>query len=105
MPEINGKQVIFKDTLAAAEWWPLMPALAAMEGKDGQAVMDALNWSTVCAMIAAAVKSWEFGGEPSNPEAVGGLDVFSELMPLIVAISQLVGQKASRLGESASAST
>jgi len=99
MPEINGKQVIFKDTLAAVEWWPLMPALSAMAGKSGFEIMAVLDWPTVCQMVAGAVKSWEFDGDPGDPAAVGKLHNFRELVPLLGAISRLVGEQASDLGE------
>lgn len=99
MPEINGKQVIFKDTLAASEWWPLMPALQAMAGKSGSEILAALDLATVCALVKGAVKSWEFEGEPGNADDVGKLDTFTELIPLIREISQLIGKRTQRLGE------
>ena len=105
MAEINGKQVIFKDTLAASEWWPLLPTLQAMAGKSGGEILSMLELPTVYKMVAGAVKSWEFDGDPSNAEDVGKLDTFKELIPLIGAISQYVGKRTSSLGESGGEST
>jgi len=92
MPEINGKQVIFRDTLPASIWWPLMPKLA--EAEKSANPIAVLDLPTICQMIAGSVKSWEFAGEPSDPEAVGALDTFTELAPLIKMVTQRITERA-----------
>lgn len=90
MPEINGKQVILVSTFESSKWWPLMPKLAELG--TGKNWLEVLDWATVCALVDAAVKSWEFDGEPSDPNAVGKLDVFAELTPLVTEIALLIKQ-------------
>lgn len=89
MPEINGKMVILRRKLPAKHWWPLLPKLSKM-GEKGVNPLDVLDWPTVCAMVAGGVESWEFEGEPADPEAVGALDTFVELTPLVAAIAGLI---------------
>ena len=102
MPTINGKQVIFFDKMPSSVWWPLLPKIAelAQVGKP----LTALGFDDICKMVAGSVRSWEFEGDPTDPEAVSKLDPFVELLPLIRAIDQVVGERMPS-GEAASAST
>ena len=102
MPEINGKQVIFLERFPSNVWWPLLPKIAecAQSGKP----LTSLDWDSICQMIAGSVRSWEFDGEPTDAAVVGKLDAFLELLPLIRAIDQVVGERMPS-GEAESAST
>jgi hypothetical protein len=102
MPEINGKQVLFRAKLPSSIWWPLLPTLSRLGGSDNP--LEVLDWPTVCQMVAGSVKSWEFDGEPDDPKAVGELDAFNELTPLVKAISEMIAERAPS-GEAGSAST
>ena len=91
MPEINGKQVIFFDKMEASQWWPLLPKLNALKGADDP--FSVLDWTTACKMVAAAVRSWEFDGDPTDEGAVGKLDLMAEMIPLIMSIASFIRDK------------
>ena len=96
MPEIAGKSVTFRKKLPAAQWWPLLPKLASLgEGNP----LEVLDWETVVSIIQGTVESWEFDGAPSDPAAIGALDAFQELMPLVQAVAAMIGERTTRLGE------
>lgn len=103
MPEINGKQVMFYAKMGAAKWWPLLPTLNKLSGADDP--FSVLDWPTACKMVTAAIKSWEFDGEPDDVEAIGALDLMSEMVPLIMSIARFIGEKSGQQGNSASGPT
>lgn len=103
MPEINGRQVVFYDTLEAGQWWPMMPTLYALQSADNP--FEVLNWQAACTMIGAAVKSWEFDGEPGDPNAISRLDLMSEMMPLVMAIAGYISERSGQRGNSTSERT
>jgi len=113
MPQINGKEVVFKEKLESAAWWPLLPVIAGMQAVDeslpeaqrGMAVLAKLEWPSVRAMFAASIASWEFDGDPADVSSYDRLDLFQESLPLLMALTNTIQQRASDLGESASAST
>jgi len=87
MPTINGKEVVFKGKLTAKEWWPLLPKLVGLGAGNW---LEVLDFDTVCKIVAGSVQSWEFDGDPSDPESVAGLDAFAELLPLLTEFSSLL---------------
>lgn len=112
MPQINGKEVVFKEKLESAAWWPLLPVIASMQTVDqdlpeaqrGMAVLAKLEWPSIRAMFVASVASWEFEGDPADASSYDCLDLFRETIPLLMALTDTIGSRASDLGESASAS-
>jgi len=58
----------------------------------------------VRAMFAASVASWEFEGDPADVSSYDRLDLFLESLPLLMALTNTIQQRASDLGKSASAS-
>jgi hypothetical protein len=96
MPEIAGKQVIFRKKLPASKWWPLLPKLQLLDAANA---LEVLDWPTVVVMVQGTVESWEFDGSPDDPEVIGALDTFEELLPLLRAISQEIQERAASLGE------
>ena len=101
MPTINGKEVVFKETLAAKDWWPLLPKLIGLKQSNW---LEVLSFDTVCQIIAGCVATWEFDGSPDDPEAVGELDAFDELLPLLRDVSSFLNERLS-LGEPEERST
>ena len=87
MPTINGKEVVFKEKLAAREWWPLLPKLVGLGVGNW---LEVLDFDTVCKIIAGSVESWGFEGDPSDPKSVEELDAFAELLPLLTEFSSLL---------------
>ena len=112
MATINGKEVVFRDKLESARWWPLLPVIASMQAADeslpeaqrGIAVLTNLEWPSVRALFAASVASWEFDGDPADEASYDRLDLFQETIPLLMALTTTIGERASDLGESESAS-
>ena len=96
MPEVAGKQVIYRKKLPAGRWWAILPKLAALE--QGNA-LEVLDWDTVVGIVSGTVESWEFDGSPDDPEDIAALDAFEELLPLVRAISEEIQRRAASLGE------
>ncbi len=103
MPEINGKQVMFYAKMDAGKWWPLLPKLHAVQGSSDP--FSVLDWPTVCEMVKAAVKSWEFDCEPDDFEALADLDLMAEMMPLVTSITKFIKEKSGQQGNSTSGPT
>ena len=101
MPTINGKEVVFKETLAAKDWWPLLPKFIGLKQSNW---VEALDFDTMCQIVRGCVESWEFDGNPDDPEAAGELDAFDELLPLLKEISSFLNERLS-LGEPEKRST
>lgn len=104
MPEVAGKSVTFRKKLPADKWWPLLPKLAKLQEAGAGGALTVLDFPTLCEIVSGSVEAWEFDGDPTDAAAVGALDAFSELMPLVMAISKMIGERAS-LGEAASGPT
>jgi len=108
MPEINGKQVTFHASQRADVWWPIFPKLSelinavAEGGSDEQrgiALFQQTDFAFMCQFLGAMIESWEFDGDPADPEAIGALDLLPELIPMFwAAVKQVTGKFAS-LGE------
>ena len=95
MPEINGKQVTFKSELTNREGWNVSPVMAALAEaqKDGatvKALFYAVSYDDALRLMSTLIESWEFDGDPQDPEAIGALHPFKELIPLLSAFSQQV---------------
>ena len=100
MPEIAGKSVTFRDMLPAAEWWELYSTVVKI--KKGDLLLEKLDYPTGLKIAQASIKSWEFEGDPSDPEAykaIGFMDMV-ELVRLAFnhAIS-LINEEGESLGE------
>ena len=101
MPTIKGKEVVFKEKLAAKTWWPLLPKLVGLSVGNW---LEVLDFDTVCQIVAGSVETWEFEGSPADPEAIAELDAFAELLPLLTEFSSLLPERVSS-GESGKRST
>jgi len=113
MPTIHGKEVVFREKLESAKWWALLPTIAAMQTVDevlaeqqrGLAVLAKLEWPMVRQMFVASIERWEFDGDPADEASYDALDLFQEALPLLMALTNHIGARASDLGESASGRT
>lgn len=101
MPTINGKEVVFKEKLTAREWWPLLPKLMGLSVENW---LEVLDFDTVCQIVTGCVETWEFDGNPDDPEAIADLDAFAELLPLLMEFSSILPDRVSS-GESEKGST
>ena len=98
MPVINGKQITFRARLPARDNWDLPELIRAM-GQQGESV----DMRQAVPVLARVVASWEFDGDPHDPNAYGDLDLFRELIPLVNALATHL-QEILGTGESGSAS-
>jgi hypothetical protein len=96
MPIVAGKQVTYRKKLPAGTWWGILPKLALLE--QGNA-LEVLDWDTVVGIVKGTVASWEFDGSPGDAEDIAALDAFTELLPLVKAISQEITERTASLGE------
>lgn len=97
MPVINGKEVEFREKLPAGRWWGILPRLVNLDKEAN--ILEQLDWDAVVGIIRGTVKAWEFGGDPDSPEDIAELDMFSELIPLIQAIANMIAERTAGLGE------
>ena len=114
MPEINGKQVTFKERLSNREAHTIMVLSTRMAETqaDGQLLMsrawDALGYDGVIRWISTLVESWEFEGDPGDPASYEALNYFTEVLPMFRFSEDVVGafrQRQADVGESGSEST
>lgn len=80
MPEVAGKSVTLRKTLPAADWWELYPAITKI--KTGDQLMEKLDFPTAVKIAIAGIESWEFDGDPSDPEAYRALN-FPDMVDLV----------------------
>lgn len=96
MPIVAGKQVTYREKLPGGKWWSILPRLALMEQANA---LEVLDWDMVVAIIQGTVESWEFDGSPDSAEDIAELDTFTELLPLVRAISAEINERTAGLGE------
>lgn len=94
---VAGKRVVLRESAPAGKWWPLLPALAAMEGAENP--LEELEWPTVVALVQASVVEWELDGDPQDEESIAELDIFGQLLPLLTQIAAQLQERANALGE------
>ena len=104
---IGGKEIIFREKLPASEWWDILPVLASMGqvGGDPMAIFKKLDLDTVVKMIQGTIESWEFDTDLADVDAIKGLDMFTEMTPLITVLATEIAERTSGLGEAASGRT
>ena len=104
---INGKEIIFREKLPAADWWDILPALMAMgqAGADPAAIFQSLKLDTVVAMIQGTIESWELDTDLADADAIRQMDIFTEMTPLLTILATEIGERTSDLGEAASGRT
>lgn len=71
MPEIDGKQVTFRDPGAAFVWrW--LPKVFGVTGTTN--LMEYLTFDEAVELVSGLVESWEFDGDPHERETYEGYD-------------------------------
>jgi len=85
---IDGRQVVLRDDIPAAELWPLIPTVASVS--VGDSVWERYEWPQAKAAFIAVVESWEFDGDPTDPAFWDGITdaafMMDVVMPLILVI-------------------
>lgn len=87
--KINGKQITFRARLTVREAKELPRLLKAIEGEDVDSQVAAL---------CQVVEAWDFVGSPSDPASYDDLDIFEEVVPLVMAAIEYINQKSKRTG-------
>lgn len=64
--EIDGREIVFRDTLPARMWWNLFPKITGV--KAGDILIEKFDWNTAISLVCSTVESWEFDGDPNDPE-------------------------------------
>jgi hypothetical protein len=74
---IAGKRVTVRESFRGREWWSL-PALyrRILEADRKGDYTDAIPF------LCRVIESWEFDGDPAQPEAYEALETMAELRPL-----------------------
>lgn len=90
MPQINDKEIVWRDKFPSAIWWNILPKLSKLQGLSGVQMYEQLDWSTVVTMVQGTVASWELDGDPAIADDIGKLDLFDELLPLLAEIGKLI---------------
>jgi len=100
MAEINGKEVVFRDDMPAALWWPLFPKITAI--KKGKPLLNELDWNTAVQLCQAAIESWELAGDPTDAKVYESMD-FADMARLVGAtyahVVEMSNRRTSDAGE------
>ena len=84
---VNGRRVVLRDNLPARESWGILELLRTGSEDEGS------SFDEESLLLSLAVLSWEFDGEPSNPESYADLDLFLEFLPLRNAVSRYLDER------------
>lgn len=90
MPEItvNGKKVTIREHFPAREFWGLTDEWTKLQPTSAYD-----EWARA---VGATITSWEFEGDPRDPEAWGDLDTWDEFSPLIGYIGEYIKGRVDR---------
>ena len=101
MPEINGKEVIFRDSMPASIWWGLFPKVANV--KRGEKFLEKYSWDDAVALCRATIESWEFEGEPSDSASYGDIGIVVMMALVGEAHNHAIGLYNEQAGDSGEA--
>lgn len=80
---IAGKLVTFKDRLPAKENWSLVTMMNKMSS-------GSVDYEPTVAVLSRIVATWEFEGDPADPESYADLDLLREFVPLMNAAGEML---------------
>lgn len=80
---VNGKKVVVKDTLTMLDGYDLYGLMADQTSRDMR---------TQVPLLVKMIESWELAGNPADPDAYNGLDVFHEFLPLARKIIRYINE-------------
>jgi hypothetical protein len=76
---INEKKVVLRDKLPARLGWDVIVTKAGVLQKS----WNEIEFDDLTALLAVAVESWEFDGDPGDPKSYTDLDLLTEFVPLV----------------------
>ena len=85
---VAGRKVVLRERFPAGEFWDL-PRMISELGAD------AADYESHVQLLVRMVESWDFEGDPSDPDAYAELDILRELRLLIRACSDYVAEMVS----------
>ena len=91
---IAGKRVTFRERFSLRENRDLPRALAACGEEDTEQ-------NNKIAVLSRCIDSWEFPGSPSDAAAYEDLDLFTEFVPLMVALGEYLQARMGNLSTTA----
>ncbi|HUT15399.1 MAG TPA: hypothetical protein VMY98_04050 [Anaerolineae bacterium] len=92
--EIAGKEVVLRERFPVREWDHLRKLFGQIKDPD-------IPWEERVDILRAFIESWDFDGDPQDVESWGDLDLFTDLLPLEMAITEKVLMPRYRLSEDA----
>ena len=93
----TGKTVVLRERYPTREFDDLRKQLAGL-GAD-------IPWLKRAILLRRFVESWEFEGDPQEPEAWGDLDLFAEFTAIELAVAKLIERMVDTAKNLASKST
>lgn len=83
--EVNGKTVVLRTKLPAKANWDLMKKFENFNPAE-------LEFDEVADVIKRFVESWELDGDPKDTDSWEDIDMFTELFPIVKAVTEFIGQ-------------
>lgn len=80
---IKDKRVTTRERLPAKQSWGLLKTFQGFSGGE-------MEYEQAVSIFTTFIESWEFDGDPHDPESYAELDMFSEFMPLMNRIAEQV---------------
>jgi len=100
MAEEGKIAVLYRDSMPARLWWALWPKVVAI--KQGEKILDAVDWDMAVELCQACVESWGFDGDPTDAAAYEALD-FTDMATITTDaynhVVELSNRRAAEAGE------
>ena len=93
----TGKKVVLRERYPTREFDDLRKKLANLSAD--------IPWLKRAILLKRFVESWEFEGDPQEPETWGDLDLFSEFTAIELAVADLIQKMVETAKNSGSKST
>ena len=77
---INGKRIVLREKLPARENWDFFQKMNFPQGTD-------LTFEQAVGLAQRYIKEWDFEGDPTDVESYADMDLPSELLPIINAVT------------------
>jgi len=81
--EVKGKKVVLRDKMPAKANWDLFQNFERFASGE-------LDFDRIVDLLSRVVESWELEGDPHDTATYEEMDLFSEMMPLVSALSEIV---------------
>jgi len=86
---LNGKTVTYRDKFPAKQSWPLMQLFDGFKGG-----LAGISFEMAAGLLAAAVDTWEYEGDPHDLASYENLDLFGEMIPMLEPVTTIITRRA-----------